>query len=65
MIQTLLFLCGALSILTTIGIVFVLVTDSITFFQQVSFAEFFGGTVWQPQIQRFGVWPLVNLYANC
>ncbi len=59
-IQALLFLCGALSILTTVGIVFVLVSDSITFFRQVSFAEFFGGTVWQPQIERFGIWPLVN-----
>ena len=59
-IQSLLFACGALSILTTVGIVYVLVSDSITFFRQVSILEFFGGTVWQPQINQFGVWPLVT-----
>ncbi len=59
-IQALLFACGAVSILTTAGIVFVLLRDSISFFRQVPLTQFFGGTRWQPQIQEFGIWPLVT-----
>ncbi len=60
LIQGLLFLCGAVSILTTVGIVFVLVEESVRFFAEVSLFEFFGGTVWQPTIGKFGVWPLIT-----
>ena len=38
-IQTFLFLAGAISILTTIGIVYVLGTESINFFTQLSWEE--------------------------
>ncbi len=57
-----LFACGAISILTTLGIVFVLGKEALLFFQTsgVSLAAFFGGTQWQPAIGRFGIWPLVN-----
>ena len=43
-IETFLFFCGALSILTTIGIVFVLVEESWLFFgsNEVDLWEFFG-----------------------
>ena len=56
-IQGLLFLTGIISILTTIGIVVVLGMQSWLFFSTpgVSLLEFFTGTVWQPQIGRFGV----------
>ena len=58
----LLFLCGAISILTTISLVIVLIVESSKFFRdaEVSFWAFVSGTVWQPQILQFGVWPLLN-----
>ena len=61
-IQGLLFASGAISILTTIGIVLVLGNESLSFFtdSEVSLVEFFTGTRWQPQTGDFGVWPLVN-----
>ncbi|MCG8346981.1 MAG: phosphate ABC transporter permease subunit PstC [Chloroflexales bacterium] len=61
-IQTILFLCGVVSIFTTLGIVFVLVEESLLFFadERVSLIAFFTGFDWQPIIGRFGVLPLVN-----
>jgi phosphate transport system permease protein len=61
-IQAFLFLCGAFSILTTIGIVYVLGKESMLFFlsDEVSLVEFFTSTRWQPQILDFGILPLVN-----
>ncbi len=61
-IQAFLFLCGAFSILTTIGIVYVLGKESMLFFlsDEVSLAEFITSTRWQPQILEFGIMPLVN-----
>jgi phosphate transport system permease protein len=52
---------GAVSILTTIGIVAVLVWESIGFFRRVSPVEFLTGTEWTPlfQPQHFGVLPLL------
>lgn len=61
-IQALLFFCGAVSILTTIGIVVVLLREAWTFFtdDRVNILEFFTTTTWQPQIAQFGILPLVN-----
>jgi len=61
-VQGFLFLCGAISILTTSGIVYVLGRESLRFFAsgKVNLLEFFGGRVWQPAIEQFGIWPLVN-----
>lgn len=58
----LLFGCGALSILTTVGIVVVLLTQSLGFFAEVSPVEFLAGTRWSPDLvpRSFGVLPLVN-----
>lgn len=60
-IQGFLFLCGILSILTTVGIVFVLLEEAIHFFQtdEVTLIEFITGTHWQPAINQFGIWPLI------
>ena len=60
-IQGFLFLCGVLSILTTVGIVYVLAREALLFFQsdEVSLIEFFTGTKWQPAILHFGIWPLI------
>jgi phosphate transport system permease protein len=54
--------CGAISILTTIGIVFVLGRETLLFFQyeDVTLGKFLGGTQWQPQIGAYGIWPLVS-----
>ena len=55
-----LFLCGALSIFTTIGIIGVLLVDAIEFFRLVSPWEFYTGTEWTALFDReFGVIPIV------
>ncbi len=61
-IQALLFFSGAISIFTTLGIVFVLAEESLLFFMndEVSLVEFFTSTEWQPHIQNFGIWPLLS-----
>lgn len=61
-IQGFLLFSGAISILTTLGIVFVLGRESWLFFGsgQVDLREFLTTTVWQPAIDRFGILPLVN-----
>ena len=67
-IQFTLFLCALLSVATTVGIIFVLVTEAVVsigpntaFFQEVSVKEFFTETRWTPQFadQHFGVLPLL------
>lgn len=61
LIQGFLFLCGAISILTTVGIVYELGKEALLFFRSpdVSLLEFFTSTHWQPAILDFGIWPLV------
>ncbi len=62
LIQGFLFACGALSIFTTIGIVYELTKEAMLFFasEEVTLLQFFTGTKWQPQILQFGIWPLVT-----
>ncbi|KPL82916.1 phosphate ABC transporter permease [Thermanaerothrix daxensis] len=62
LIQTGLLVCAAISILTTLGIVFTLLRETVLFFQQVSIVEFFTETRWTPLFasKKFGIWPLVN-----
>jgi phosphate transport system permease protein len=61
-IQSLLFVCGIISIFTTLGIAVVLITESLNFFgnDEVTLTEFLTTTTWQPVIDEFGVIPLVN-----
>jgi phosphate transport system permease protein len=61
-IEALLFLSGAAGILTTIGIVVVLLAEAGQFFAQVNPVDFFTGTRWSPLIRpnSFGVLPLVT-----
>jgi phosphate transport system permease protein len=61
-IEGVLFLAGAISILTTAGIVYVLFRDAIDFFllDEVTLGEFLTGTRWLPQSGAFGVWPLLT-----
>ncbi len=61
-IRGFLFISATISILTTIGIVFVLVRESLLFFRSpaVTMLEFLTGTQWQPHIEAFGIWPLLT-----
>ena len=53
---------GALSIITTVGIISILGVNAIPFFQEVGLKEFFTGLKWTPLFipQNFGILPLVN-----
>ena len=57
-----LFFAAAVSILTTIGIVFILLEEALRFFadERVSVTNFITDTVWQPQANHFGILPLLN-----
>ena len=65
-ILVVLWLFAAVSIATTISIVFVLVEEGLQFFTQVSILEFFTDTAWRPfgdvtsDAFRIGVLPLVS-----
>jgi phosphate transport system permease protein len=61
LIQAFLAFCGALSILTTLGIVYVLGQEAFLFFRLpgVSLWDFVSKVKWQPAIGEFGIWPLV------
>lgn len=54
--------CALVSIVTTVAIVAVLVSESLRFFQHVSLWTFLSGTRWAPLLEprSFGVLPLVN-----
>lgn len=55
------FACALVSVVTTFGILLVLVTNSFPFFQQISLSKFLTGTDWSPDNApaSFGVLPLV------
>lgn len=59
-IQGFLLISGVISIFVTIGIVLFLGREALLFFTdpQVSLIDFFTGTIWQPQIFKFGILPL-------
>lgn len=61
-IQIVLSSAAAISILTTIGIVFSLLFETIAFFRVVSIVEFLTETEWTPlfSIRKYGIWPLVS-----
>ena len=61
-IEGILFAAGVISILTTLGIVFVLIRDAIDFFllPEVTITEFLTNTTWLPQTGEFGIWPLLT-----
>ncbi|MFZ5808202.1 MAG: phosphate ABC transporter permease subunit PstC [Chloroflexota bacterium] len=61
-VQAVLLVMALVSVLTTLGIILVLFQETVLFFRQVSFAQFFLDTRWTPLFasKRFGIWPLVN-----
>jgi phosphate transport system permease protein len=60
-IRALLFIAAAISVLTTLGIVFALLEESLSFFDEVG-TKFFTQTEWSPLFAdpQFGIWPLLN-----
>ncbi|WP_068879346.1 phosphate ABC transporter permease subunit PstC [Phenylobacterium sp. CCH12-B4] len=60
--QAALFACAALSVLVTGAIVWVLVTESLPFFQQVPFWDFLTDTEWTPVFTEahYGILPLLT-----
>jgi phosphate transport system permease protein len=58
----LLLFCALVSILTTVGIVVVLLAETVGFFREVSLLRFLGDTQWTPLFfeKRFGIWALVS-----
>ena len=61
LVQGILFLAAAVSVLTTVGIVLSLLMPAVDFFREVSPWEFLTGTTWAPLFEpaHFGVVPLV------
>jgi len=61
-IESILMLCAVLSILTTIGILWVLISESTMFFARVPLSEFLFDTQWTPLFadKHFGILPLVS-----
>ena len=59
-----LFLCGAISILTTVGIIAVLIVETVEFFRRVPLWEYLSGTTFKPNRDAakgaWGMWPLVS-----
>ncbi len=55
------FLCALISIVTSVGIISVLISQSIPFFNAVPPIDFFSGTTWSPTPEpgMFGVVPLI------
>jgi phosphate transport system permease protein len=61
-IGAVLWICGALSIVTTVGIIVVLIQQALAFFSQVPITDFLFGTTWTALFKnpRYGVLPLVG-----
>ena len=59
-IHGILLACATISIITTIGIVVILLVESLQFFREVSIIEFLTGTKWSPLLkpQHYGILPL-------
>src|SRR5918994_880792 len=62
LIERVLFLCAAGSILVTAGIIVVLLWETLAFLRDVPVRSFLFGTVWTPLFydKQFGVLPLVT-----
>ena len=58
-------MCAALSVVTTLTIIVVLLREAIGFFEteEATLVDFFFGTTWSPLLgaeKHFGIWPLVS-----
>ncbi|MDE2586348.1 MAG: phosphate ABC transporter permease subunit PstC, partial [Betaproteobacteria bacterium] len=62
LIELILLAAALVSVATTAGIVFILVSESLVFFRQVPLVEFLTDTQWTPLFDdaHFGIMPLVS-----
>lgn len=60
-IEKLLFFCALISVFITVGIIFVLVLDTVDFFREVAFFDFITDTKWTPMFKdkHFGIGSLL------
>jgi phosphate transport system permease protein len=60
-VETLLLACGLVAVFTTVAIVFILVKESVAFFEHVTLWDFLTGTTWTPLFAdaKYGILPLV------
>ena len=60
-VEAVLLACGLVAVFTTVAIVFILVKESIAFFDHVTLWEFLTGTTWTPLFAdaKYGILPLV------
>ena|SRR5436190_9332087 len=60
-VKALLFTCATVSVLTTAGIIWILLTEAFVFFKDVSFWDFLTDTQWTPLFaeKHFGILPLI------
>lgn len=60
-IEIILFFAAFVSVATTVGIIWVLVSESIHFFEHVSFIDFLTDTLWTPLFEdaHYGIMPLL------
>jgi phosphate transport system permease protein len=61
-VKPILFVCAAISVFTTVGIVLVLFNESMAFFRSVPLSRFLTETEWTPLFsnKKYGVLPLVS-----
>lgn len=61
-IEKLLAACALLTILTTVGIILILLVEAIAFFQEVSIVDFLTDTQWTPLFTKksYGILPLLS-----
>lgn len=61
-IEYVLFLAAFSSVATTVAILFILIKESVLFFQKISLLEFFTNTEWTPLFQnpQYGILPLIS-----
>ncbi|MFC4401566.1 phosphate ABC transporter permease subunit PstC [Gracilibacillus xinjiangensis] len=62
LVPTFLFLIASITVLTTIGILYTLISEAVHFFMEVPIWDFFTGTELKPLSQdpQFGILPLLN-----
>jgi len=58
-VRVALFICAALSVAVTAGIIYSLLSDTVAFFREVNLWGYISGTNWSPQSGSFGVLELV------
>lgn len=61
-VELILLLAASVSVITTLGIVYVLISESIAFFRQVPIWQFLTDTQWTPLFAdaHFGIWVLLS-----